>query len=282
MTEAIAPPQVVGALSTLNAHARAHGCGRDAVYLYKILIAKMYAYAGQANARPIGMMSKCLYCDGTGKFISQYDGPTDEACRKCSRTGYVFLRFIETTIEGHGWHHPWYSGGDAVFRIALDLGRAEILFMPATRSLQVTKPGELPIEMHFSSPSDWRPNLPGEKFEGERAAELFNTVEEWVLGLRYVEPNLRWDLERAQLAAQSYQLDLGRIGEACHYCGSPERRTGQVHSVRPFHWSVNCCEQHQRMPVDAWDKKVPPQAITPAVAKWAQRRGWPAPGTPVP
>src|SRR6185369_15682491 len=91
------PVDVAIALSRLNEHARAHGCGREAVYAYKALAALQAAVAGQANARPVATMAKCHYCNGTGRFICMYEGPTSERCRKCSATGYVHLRFVETT-----------------------------------------------------------------------------------------------------------------------------------------------------------------------------------------
>ena len=265
------PPDVVAALSLLNSHARAFGCGRDAIYSYKLLVAMLYASAGQANARPVGVMSKCRYCNGTGKFFSWDYGQTDEACRKCSRTGYVFLRFVETRIEGHSWHHPWISYGQEIFSTSLG-GRPRIEYDAGSRSLLIIKPGHAAEEMSFGSVGDWTPNTPGEKMAGERAAELLNPVEDWVLSIRGVDPQIRWRLESALRTMSGYNLELGRIGTGCHYCESQLVTIGQRHILKPFSWAVCCCADHERMPIDQWDKRVPPSALTISIVKWAERR----------
>ncbi|MEY9261957.1 hypothetical protein AB7M45_007894 [Bradyrhizobium elkanii] len=270
----LVPTDVVAALSVLNGHARAFGCGRDAIYQYKGLVARIYAAAGQANARPVGVMAKCNYCLGTGKFFCQYNGQTDDPCRKCARSGYVFLRFTETTIEGHSWHHPWISEGSEIYRRSV--GASAIEYDPATRSIWVTKSDQQPANIGFGFVGDWQPNSKGEGTVGERAAELLNTVEDWLFATRPDGFDLRWDIERAQRAATGYSLRLGWIGDHCHYCGEPNIRIGQGHYVRPFEWTVRCCEVHSKMEVGTWDKRVPPAALTPAVLKWAERRSWSA------
>ncbi|MGY4224427.1 hypothetical protein ACVMIH_001788 [Bradyrhizobium sp. USDA 4503] len=271
------PTEVVAALSVLNGHARAHGCGRDAIYHYKGLVAMIYAAAGQADARPVGVSVKCHNCFGTGKFFCQYNGQTDEPCRTCTRTGYVFLRFTETTIDGHGWHHPWITEGEAIYRKAS--GATATQYDPATRSLWVTKADQPPENFPIGFVGDWKPNVAGEKFVGERAAELLNLVEGWVTSTSlHVEPDLKWRLERAQQAARGYSLALGWLGDCCHYCGETKTVVGQGHYKKPFQWTIRCCEEHagSKMPVATWDSRLPSTALTPAILKWAERRGWSA------
>ncbi len=270
-TTSVIPQDVAIALSRLNEHARAHGCGREAIYAYKALAALSAAVAGQANVRPVATMAKCHYCNGTGRFICIYDGPTQERCRKCSATGYVHLRFVETTIVGQAWHHPWERSGRKIF-CASHPG-ATIEYLHVTRELQILRDGYEPIRIGFGSLGDWTPNRPGTRLKGEDAAALFNIVEDWVMGLRAVDPALRSPLWTAQHQLTRYQLDLGRIGSACHYCGSAETSIGQGHFAHALHWSVPVCKAHEDMPADRKDKAVPPAALTPEVVRWLAWRG---------
>lgn len=269
------PHDVASALSRLNEHARAYGCGRDAVYAYKALAALLAAIAGQANVRPVAMMARCLSCDGTGKFVDRYEGPTNDPCRKCSRRGYVHLRFVETTIQGQAWHHPWERSGLDIFCAAN--GGATIEYLHVTRELNILRDGCEPQRIGFGSLGDWRPNRPGEKLKGEDAAALLNLVEDWVLGLRDVDPALRWSQETAQRAVRGYSLELGRIGSTCHYCRCAEVTSGQGsmgYGKTPMIWSLPCCAAHAKMPHEQWDKVIPAAALTPEVSRWAARRGW--------
>jgi len=63
--------------------------------------------SGASKATPVGTLASCHFCLGTGKFFSEYEGQTNERCRKCGASGKVYLRFVETEIHGHRWHHPW-------------------------------------------------------------------------------------------------------------------------------------------------------------------------------
>lgn len=266
----VVPTDIVAALSLLNSHARAHGCGKEAIYSYKLLAALLATTAGESSAKPVATLAKCHFCLGTGKFFCQYEGQTNERCRKCSATGRVLLRFIETEIAGHRWHHPWIGPGQTILYAAL--GNPTIEYEPADRTLNIAHKDGRRETMAFGDVGDWAPNAPGEKLTGERAAELLNLVEDWVLATRYVDPSIRWRLESAQRAVTDYSLDLGRIGEACHYCRAAETTIGQGHYGKPFKWSVHCCAAHERMPVDQWDNTVPAAGLTPAVLKWAERR----------
>jgi hypothetical protein len=269
----VIPQDVAIALSRLNEHARAHGCGREAIYAYKALAALLAASAGQAEVRPVATMAKCHYCDGSGRFISIYDGPTQERCRKCSATGYVHLRFVATTIAGQAWHHPWDRAGAEIFRAAH--GGATIRYLHVTREIEIEREACDPTRIGFGSLGDWEPNRPGARLKGEDAAALFNLVEDWVLALRDVVSALRWPLETAQRAVRGYRLELGRIGSACHYCGCAEVTSGQGrgYDTKALLWSLPCCAAHATMPTDQWDKAIPSAALTPEVARWLARRG---------
>lgn len=266
------PHDVAAALSRLNEHARAHGCGRDAIYAYKALAALLAAVAGQTNVRPVAMMAKCLSCDGTGKFIDRHDGPTNDPCRKCSRSGYVHLRFVETTIQGQAWHHPWERSGAEIFSAAN--GWATIRYLHVTREMEIEREGCEAQRIGFGSLGDWKPNQPGEKLKGEAAAALLNVVEDWVLGMRISTPRLHWPLETAQRATRGYQLEIGRIGTACHYCGSTDVSIGQGHWGTLLHFSLPVCAAHERMSTERQDKMIPWAALTPEVRRWLVRRGW--------
>lgn len=266
------PADVAIAISTLNSHARSvigwPSDVRGVIYDYKAFAAMLNAHAGRIEARPIGLMAKCRYCDGSGRFISWDYGQTDEACRKCSRTGKVYLRFLETTVEGERWHHPWHQKGHEIYWLAQ--GRPKIEYDEGSRSLILRRENGARAEIPFGSPGDWKPNIPGERLEVERLAELLNQVEDWLLGIGYIDSDIRWRLATAQRAVTSYSLDLGRIGSTCHVCGSTQVCSAFGHLVRPFHWSRPVCEEHSRLTPDKWDKTRP--ELDGAIARWAERR----------
>lgn len=112
------PDAVLAAIDRLNGHARAFGCGKEAIYAYKRLFALFAVDRGELAARPIGTITKCNGCDGTGRF-KFWDGDVADNCRRCGSRGYVRLRFVETTIDTAVWHHPWHRGGDQILCAAL-------------------------------------------------------------------------------------------------------------------------------------------------------------------
>lgn len=263
-THPTVPSDVIAAISVLNAHARAYGFAREAIYQYKSLAALISAVAGTANARPVATMAKCHYCSGTGLFHDWYNGPTDDPCRKCARTGRVHLRFVETTIDGHAWHHPWERQGREILSFAL--GRANIFY--ANRMLRIEREGVPPEEMIFGDLGDWKPNTPGEKLPPERAAELLNLIEDWVNQVSRINGSLHWPLKCAQIEGGKYRLNLGRLGARCHVCGSDDVRLGRGHIQKWFEWSVPVCRVHEASD----DLNFPESAMTPAIAKWRARR----------
>lgn len=267
------PPEIAADISVLNAHARAYGCGRDAIYAIKVAVTEHCVRAGQAQARPVGVMAKCNFCLGTGRFFSEYEGQTNEACRRCNAKGQVYLRFAETTIHGQRWHHPWEGHGGTLLHYALGFPQQDvrIAYDAGSRSLIVRRPDTPPEEIPFGAVGDWQPNTPGARLLGERAAEILNRVENWLFDLPS-SLTARHHFDRAQRLALAYELDLGCIGAACHLCGSDATGTAFGHHVWPFHWSRPVCRDCQRPPPQDWDKTIPPNALTPEIVKWRDRR----------
>jgi hypothetical protein len=259
----IAEP-VLAALDRLNAHARAWGCGKSAIYAYKELAARLLVASGDAKMRPVALMAKCRNCLGTGWFHDWYEGKTDSACRTCGRTGYVHLRFVEMTAGWHVWHHPWTSCGRDLFQAV----HGDIEYNCATRAIHIVGKNE---EVSFESPGDWAPNVAGERVEGDIAADLFNTVEGWVLSLP-AGGDTRFALGEAIRKMQSYSLRIGNISNSCHYCGDPNFSICQGHRTKHLEWSVPVCRQHEKIPVTEWDNKFPAAAVTPAITRWLSRR----------
>jgi hypothetical protein len=264
------PPAIAATLSELNAHARAFGCGKESIYAYKQLAALLDAAAGTANARPVGVTAKCHNCSGTGLFISWYEGQTNERCRTCRATGRVYLRFTETTIHGHVWHHPWLDAGRRIF--GASLGWPSLYYDEGARELTIEREGIAPQTRPFESAGDWQPNTLGAKLPIERAAELLNQVEDWVRDLKGVDYRIRWPFEFAQQSINAYALEIGRIGASCHYCGAPETSTSFGHWTKHVRWSTPVCETHATLKVDAWDKRLPDGALGPHARAWLERR----------
>lgn len=266
------PSPVLSALDRLNNHARVHGSGRKAIYAYKSLAALLLAQSGELQVRPVGLMAKCLRCDGTGRF-HRGGADTGERCRSCGATGYVHLRFCETTAGAIHWHHPWITDGQRIFEEATR--PAAIEYEPATRSLLLTGGDGTTRELPFESPGDWRPNRPGERLVGEDAAALLNAIEDWIESMIPDNQSQRWHVESARNEMCRYALDLGWFGDTCHYCGAERGNGGQGHYAgRLLHWAVYTCHEHAHMRLDQWDKTVPPAAaLTPEVMRWLDRRG---------
>jgi len=270
------PAPVLAALDRLNSHARAYGCGKDAIYAYKTLAALMLAEAGDLQTRPVAVMAKCNRCYGTGRWHN-YGHDTGERCRTCGATGYVHLRFVETRVDAFTWHHPFewhhpYDGdGRCIFIAARKL--TDCGYRAADRSLVIVDRDGVESIIPFESPGDWTPNRSGSRLEGEAAAEQLNLVEDWIDTV-HPDPSLMWRAESARSKLRDYALDIGRIGGTCHYCGSTEIACGQGHLPGLLHWSVPTCREHSRMPVADWDSTLPDAALTPQVERWLARRGW--------
>ncbi|WP_439392358.1 hypothetical protein ACRQ5Q_22445 [Bradyrhizobium sp. PMVTL-01] len=264
------PADIAAAISILNAHARAYGCGKEAIYAYKKVAALIDARAGIAQARPVGVLAECRNCRGTGLFFSWYEGQSNERCRTCSATGKVYLRFVETTISGHRWHHPYIDAGLPILYAAL--GSPEINFDAGARDL-INKYKDGRCERRpFESAGDWQPNAPGEKLEAERAAELLNLVEGWISTLGGADVPQTWPLDYARQCIKTYALELGCVGEACHYCGAGDIKTRFGTWSKHLRWSHPVCKDHADMPSTQWDKTPPLDALGPHARAWLARR----------
>lgn len=262
---------VLAALDRLNGHARAFGCGQKAIYVYKRLFALFAADRGELSARPIGTVTKCGGCDGTGRF-KFFDGGDAANCRQCDSRGYVRLRFVETTIGTAVWHHPWHRGGDDILRVVLG---AEIFAVSPQSPFgfydTIVMPGGATRPLELGSPGDWRPRAGGKRLAAEDAARDLNTVEAWVLDQR---SQLRWDVERAVKAVSSYHLEIGQVGGPCWRCGSANDlvQHGIGHMGKRLHFSVRECSRCGGLPrVWPQEKDCPPHALTPAIRAWLDR-----------
>ena len=213
------PEPVLAALDRLNGHARAHGCGRRAIYSYKTMAALALARAGEMTVRSVKVAADCLSCGGTGLWRDCLgDGLVRHAnCRKCARTGKVTLRFVETTSGPRVWHHPAVGPGYDILRAAwrikdwrfADDGRDIAILDDGTEREQVWEPA-----------GDWQPNRPGERLEGEAAAALLNIVEDWVVEVSPAILPSPWMKESALCEMRDYSLRLPRDGaERCCKCG---------------------------------------------------------------
>ncbi|HEX7049864.1 MAG TPA: DUF6166 domain-containing protein, partial [Longimicrobiales bacterium] len=60
------PPDVLAALIRLNAHARAYGGGKWAIYAYKEMASILLAQSGEAAVRGVEWRGECNRCGGTG------------------------------------------------------------------------------------------------------------------------------------------------------------------------------------------------------------------------
>ena len=266
MTE---PQEVLAALDRLNGHARAWGCGKSAIYTYKKLVALRMALAGEVVARPIAITVDCNRCGGTGLYWEQ-DPNWKTPCRSCGRRGKVRLEFVETTLAGYVWHHPYADAGIDILRAAWGIASFDY---EGDAAVAVLVDGQRrPIV--YEAAGDWTPNRRGERLAADDAAHLLNTVEAWVAALPPIargEP-WWWLPEGAMRAVRSYQLDLGRIEGPCYRCGRSDDLVdhGIGHVGRLLHFSLRICaacdkEQPRRWPGDG---DVPAHALTPAIRAW--------------
>jgi hypothetical protein len=260
------PAEILASIDRLNSHARGNGCGWRAVYTYKTFAAMLLACSGDLVARPVGVVKKCRYCDGTTIYKNTY-GEECGPCYRCNK-GYVHLRFAETKVNAHTWHHPWFRGGQEILQTAWKVKEFEY-----RHGLEIAKFEDgRTVDILYESANGWTPNQPGHKLIGEAAAKELNVVEAW-LEKEIVNGGLRWKLERARSDMTAYALDIGRTGQVCYVCGG-ETYCGHGHMKRLLHWSNPVCREHYQLPLEQWPQEPPPNAITPEVEMWLNRRGW--------
>lgn len=268
MSATAVPADVLAALDRLNGHARAHGCGKTAVYTYKKLAAMQAAIAGELAARPVTVTVPCQRCGGTGRYRPWWDDDATRGCFGCGARGQVRLDFVETTIGAYVWHHPYTDAGHDILRAAWSIATYDY---ERDGTIAVLADGTRRAIV-YESPGDWRPNRGGERLSGDDAARLLNPVEAWVASLPALvrgDP-WWWQYEAAQRAIARYALDLGRVGEACWCCGASEvTNLGIGHRSGRLHFALRICgrcyNEPRRWPTE---EDVPASAITPAIRAW--------------
>lgn len=275
------PEPVLSALDRLNGHARAYGCGKAAIYTYKTLAAIVLAEAGELTARPVQVEARCSACGGSGYWRDWDHGFNGERicnhtpCRRCARRGYVTLRFVETRHGERVWHHPAADSGHEILRAAWRI--TEFRWPKNGPDIAVCADGaERPYI--YVSVTDWQPNRPGERLEGEDAAALLNAVEDWLVIAGPTSTASQWPRERALREMRSYTLRLSHEPrpDICCKCDGPVGEGGTNLGALRYRldWSEPCCRAcYSTKPFD-WPQTSPPERLlTPEVRRWLDRRG---------
>lgn len=108
---------VINALDHLNSFVRSNAHRDYALYSPRnyIYLAKAWAIKAINELKlpqpftHVQVTVKCRDCDGTGRYVDDY-GYKHDRCWKCSSTGWVRLKFIETLVDIRWkvvrWHTP--------------------------------------------------------------------------------------------------------------------------------------------------------------------------------
>jgi len=266
------PVDVLQALGRLNGHARAYGCGKRAIYEYKVLASALSIVGGAATVTLRQWTGTCHGCNGTGKYIDSY-GERFPHCRACGNSGRVTLRFVEVDIAADDlrqvWHHPFSlsAGWDLA-------ALAEAATWDSQRGVWRDRLGNEPIFWNFAN--GWSPKQPGVRLEPDALAERMNIVEAWVLT---VQPSIKiaaavdrvpWAIERARREMRRYVLDLGRLPGPCYRCAELAD-IGLGTCGPPFAFATPACRTHSHCSIAAWPKHLPESTLTPALRVWRDR-----------
>ena len=266
-------PEILSALSRLNVHARAWGCGKKAIYAYKTFAAAEFA----TEARPVFVPVKCHHCNGTGIY-RDWDGYERGPCYRCTK-GIVTLRFVESTIGDFRWHHPTGNGGGNNVLNAV-WGIESVLYPEAGGAYphgvaKLSDGTERPIQ--FAPADDWGPNMPGaEKLPTDEACGLLNLVEDWIRCVPVMRPENRWTIGRARLEMSRYRIDLERDDDrTCCECGTADvmsSRCGGIGSKWRGGWTgfarFMCQACHGTDGALRWPRDPSPASLTPSVLAW--------------
>lgn len=281
--DALAPAEVLTSMDALNSHARAHGCGSRAVYAYKTLISMHAALIDAAEIKLILTKVKCRSCGGTGRFTFDWEWtsspPRSDRCRTCRATGYVTLRFVQSTFGGRSpgeptvrWHHPCPGSGNDILQAAWGLSHFDSNI--TGDEVAVLENGTRRA-VEWEGPDGWAPNQGGVKLIGAAAAHHFNVVEPWICDLTFPSGSmLWWRKSTALLEMKAYALDLGSLTGPCWRCGTDEGLRGYhvSHIGRDFEFSVPICVPCDTDP-GRWPKVPPATAMTPEITSWLSRAG---------
>ena len=256
------PPDLLDALSRLNGHARAWGCGKRAIYAYKALIA--CAYAEQAD--PVFVMVRCDHCGGTGQYRDR-DGYPRGPCYRCTK-GIVTLKFVESRIGETRWHHPVGSGGWEVMNAAWGTVSTRYEGIDTICTL----PDGTERRVAFRQAEGWGPHMPAEKLPTDEACRLLNLVEGAIEDIPTHRPETRWKRAAALQQVDRYSIELDRVPEGCCVCGADGEFTrcgclswhgGFASFYRPM-----CPVCHGTGPTLRWPDKPHPASLTPNVVAW--------------
>jgi hypothetical protein len=268
--------EMIDALSRLNAHARAWGFGKKAIYAYKTFVACALA----EEIRCIQVQAKCHHCNGTGIY-RDWDGYARGTCYRCTK-GIVTLRFIESRIGDCRWHHPCANdaGGWNVLNAVWGIQSVSYKDDAYPHGVATLADGtERPII--YQQAEGWGPNMPGaEKLPADEACRLLNIVEaalpDICCGNRTM--HTRWPREKALREMSRYTIDLcsDRKSETeCCVCGSADIyswcgglgskwRLGHASFSRPM-----CATCHGVAPGPYhWPTEPHPASLTPGVLAW--------------
>lgn len=279
------PESVLMALDVLNGHARAHGCGKRAIYAYKSLAALMMVKAGEMGVRRVEVVANCLTCGGSGLWRDwqSYRGESvvyHEPCRKCGRTGKVKLQFAETSGGGRTWHHPVGQRGFELIREGLRI--ASWKYPNEGPAICVLEDGTEIPEI-WESAGEWLPNQPGKVLEPDRAAEMLCIVEHWVLTGERCTGQLGWFRDTALREMKNYSLKLKRLDEPCWQCGSEpatHHYAGTGRDLGRLDFSRCVCDACAEIKPTVWPTEPSPAMLTPAVVRWREVRATWAPMEP--
>jgi hypothetical protein len=146
------PPEALAALSRLNVHARAFGCGKQAIYAYKTFVACEFA----TEARAVEVSVSCHHCSGTGIY-RDWNGCKRGPCYRCTK-GVVILKFIESRVGDFRCHHPYSDPGMTILRSVWGITSWKF---PAEGGDRLTLSDGNERELVWEAAGDWAPNTPG-------------------------------------------------------------------------------------------------------------------------
>lgn len=241
----------------------------SAVYWMKNVVIREALRERLCWAKYVQVERPCKTCGGTGMFKRWLYGIDEdeyipEDCRRCTATGKVILKFLETTICGVRWHTP----------------------RPMTVEWL-----EASVWDRCES-TNWEPEQPGRELSRVALFRLLNEAERAVFGTRTIIPI--WS------HAMGYLLHFGTV-TTCFVCGNEPLVVYFPEVYRPsmqwFQAICECCRDRAcRWPlqwpaslfrsthgrygddpndIDRWKSRVPLPAIAQSevVAEWLTRRG---------
>lgn len=211
----------------------------------------------QATHRLVATSTKCRDCGGS-RCYTDMNGYTHDHCWKCSSTGRVTLRFIESTIRGTTvWHTPITDA---------------YTFIRDTSEMK-----EYPV-------LDWKVHMPGIDMTPSEVATALCDVE-MVFTTR---PRDIYDYHTRSLH-DTYTIWIGETPrDSCLICGNTRGAPHCCHILRTgrLHWGGSVCKKCREVDDgselrDALARLLPDSLITPAIRVWVERHPTQADPTPI-